>query len=147
MMVPPALLLPSQLELPPLRDRGDDLLLYTAHFLERFGKKYGKSGLEVSPEAKRQMKRYRWPGNVRELMNTIERAVILSDGRTLVPEDLNLRNITLQEEEEIALTLEEMESKMILQAIEQNQGNMSAAAEQLGISRQTLYNKVKKYDF
>lgn len=136
-----------QLELPPLRDRGDDLLLYTTHFLERFGKKYGKSGLEVSSEAKRQMKRYRWPGNVRELMNAIERAVILSDGRTLVPEDLNLRNITLQEEEEIALTLEEMESKMILQAIEQNQGNMSAAAEQLGISRQTLYNKVKKYDF
>lgn len=134
-----------QLELPPLRERGDDLSLYASLFLEQFGNKYGKSGLTFSPEAIRKMMRYRWPGNVRQLMNVVERAVILSDKSVISPEDLNLRNINL-EEEEIGLTLEEMERKMIFQAIEQNQGNMSAAAEQLGISRQTLYNKVRKYD-
>ncbi len=135
-----------QLELPPLRDRGDDLFLYASSFLEQFGKKYGKTGLYFSEESNQQMKRYRWPGNVRELMNAIERAVILSDSRLLSPDDLNLQNTILQDQEEIALTLEEMERKMILQTIEQHQGNMSAAAEQLGISRQTLYNKMRKYE-
>lgn len=135
-----------QLELPPLRDRGDDLFLYASFFLEQFGKRYGKTGLYFSPESRQQMKRYRWPGNVRELMNVVERAVILSDSRVLSPADLNLQNASLREEEEIASTLEEMERKMILQAIEQHQGNMSAAAEQLGISRQTLYNKLRKYE-
>ncbi len=134
-----------QLELPPLRARADDLFLYTQHYLEQFGKKYSKPGLFLSPESKQVMKHYRWPGNVRELRNIIERAVILSDTKTLHPDALNFQDTDLLEEEEVAFTLEEMERKMILKAIDQHQGNFSAAAEQLGISRQTLYNKIKKY--
>lgn len=135
-----------QLELPPLRDRGEDLFLYATHYLEQFGKKYNKPGLFLSAESKQLMKHYRWPGNVRELRNVIERAVILSETRTLHPASLNFQDTSLLEEEEVAYTLEEMERKMILKTIEQHQGNFSAAAEQLGISRQTLYNKIKKYN-
>ncbi|NRB47785.1 MAG: sigma-54-dependent Fis family transcriptional regulator [Saprospiraceae bacterium] len=135
-----------QLELPPLRARADDLFLYAQHYFESFGKKYGKLGLYLSPESKQLMRHYRWPGNVRELRNIIERAVILSDTKTLHPAALNFQDAELLEEEEVAFTLEEMERKMILKAIDQHQGNFSAAAEQLGISRQTLYNKIKKYN-
>lgn len=135
-----------QLKLPPLRTRGDDLFLYTSHYLEDFGKKYSKPGLSLSPESKQVMRYYRWPGNVRELKNIIERAVILSDTKTLQPDALNFQDAGLLEEEEVAFTLEEMERKMIVKAIDQHKGNLSAAAEQLGISRQTLYNKIKKYN-
>ncbi len=134
-----------QLELPPLRERGDDLFLYAAHYLEQFGKKYSKPGLYLSAESKRAMQLYRWPGNVRELRNVIERALIMSDTKTLQPNALNFQETSLLEEEEVAFTIEEMERQMIRKAIEQHQGNLSAAAEQLGISRQTLYNKIKKY--
>lgn len=135
-----------QLELPPLRERGDDLFLYSTHYLEQFGKKYSKPGLYLSPESKQVMQQYRWPGNVRELRNVIERALILSETRTLHPNTLNFQETSLLEDEEVAFTIEEMERQMIRKAIEHHQGNLSAAAEQLGISRQTLYNKIKKYD-
>jgi len=86
---------------------------------------------------------YPWPGNIRELQNTIEKAVILSEDNIIKTEDLYLRT-PFQETSDSFSTLEEMEEKMIHMALEKNAGNYTAAAEQLGITRQTLYNKLKK---
>jgi DNA-binding NtrC family response regulator len=87
---------------------------------------------------------YKWPGNVRELLHTMERAVILSEGNVLKPTDFLLEVNDSGQMENQPNTLEEMELLMITNALHQNNGNYSAAAEQLGISRQTLYNKLKK---
>jgi transcriptional regulator with PAS, ATPase and Fis domain len=87
---------------------------------------------------------YHWPGNIRELLHTMERSVILSEGNVLKPADFLLEVGNTISMENGPSTLEEMELLMITQALNQNDGNYSAAAEQLGISRQTLYNKLKK---
>ena len=87
---------------------------------------------------------YNWPGNIRELLHTMERAVILSEGNVLKPTDFLLELKNAVSLESGPSTLEEMELLMIENALNQNDGNYSAAAEQLGISRQTLYNKLKK---
>ena len=87
---------------------------------------------------------YAWPGNIRELLHTMERAVILSEGNVLKPTDFLLENKSSFSVEDGPKTLEEMELLMITKALNENEGNYSAAAEQLGISRQTLYNKLKK---
>jgi len=87
---------------------------------------------------------YSWPGNVRELLHTVERSVILSEGNVLKSDDFLLSAKTSSSQAFTPKTLEEMEFLMISNALAQNDGNYSAAAEQLGISRQTLYNKIKK---
>ena len=94
--------------------------------------------------AQEKLMEYPWPGNIRELQHTMERAVILSDGSVLKPSDFLLHAKPTQSMDSEPMTLNEMEQQMILRALEQNEGNYSAAAEQLGISRQTLYNKLKK---
>ena len=94
--------------------------------------------------AQEKLMEYPWPGNIRELQHTMERAIILSDGSVLKPSDFLLHAKPMQSMDSEPMTLNEMEQQMILRALEQNEGNYSAAAEQLGISRQTLYNKLKK---
>jgi transcriptional regulator of acetoin/glycerol metabolism len=88
---------------------------------------------------------YAWPGNVRELQHTIEKAVIMSDNDILKPEDFFMRSTISEINLNQSLTLEEMEKHMISLAMDKNNGNLSATAEQLGITRQTLYNKIKKF--
>lgn len=129
---------------PPLRERGDDIYILADFYLNKFTSKYGKPGLKINQDAQEKLLSYQWPGNVRELLHTIERAVILSEESVLRPADflLNSKNPIVIENNQI--TLEEMEFQMISKALDQNEGNYSAAAEQLGISRQTLYNKMKK---
>ncbi len=131
-------------EVPPLRERGDDILVLADFYLNRFTSKYGKPGLRINQDAQDKLLSYPWPGNVRELLHTIERGVILSEESVLRPADflLNSKNSIVSENNRI--TLEEMEFQMISNALDLNDGNYSAAAEQLGISRQTLYNKMKK---
>ena len=87
---------------------------------------------------------YSWPGNVRELQHTIEKAVIMCDRQELRPEDFLFKNIP--EQVSVGETLEDMEREMIRQALERHKGNLSAVAAQLGITRQTLYNKMKKFN-
>jgi len=133
-----------QIEVPPLRKRGNDILILTDFFLKRFAKKYDKPGLRLNRAAEDKLMAYPWPGNVRELQHTMERAVILSEERVLKPPALLLQS---REEEPVlnsSGTLEEMEQLLIERTLKRHSGNYSAAAEQLGISRQTLYNKMKK---
>jgi len=133
-----------QIEIPPLRERGDDIELLATHFLKIFEKKYQKRRLKLSIGAIRKLKKHSWPGNIRELQHTIEKAVILSDSDVLTDNDF-LFNTTHNSASDRPESLEEMERIMIEDAMDSNRGNYSAAANQLGISRQTLYNKLKKY--
>lgn len=132
------------IEVPPLRERNEDILVLADFFLKKFAHKYDKSGLRMNQTAQEKLMEYPWPGNVRELQHTMERAVILSDGNVLKPSDFLLHAKPMQSMDYEPMTLNEMEQQMINRALEQNEGNYSAAAEQLGISRQTLYNKLKK---
>jgi DNA-binding NtrC family response regulator len=133
-----------QIEVPPLRERGNDILVLTDFFLKKYSSKYNKPNLKINQQAQDKLLKYSWPGNIRELQHTIEKAVILSEGNVLKAEDFFMRPIISGRTGEAELTLEEMEKRMINLAIEKNNGNLSAAAEQLGITRQTLYNKIKK---
>lgn len=134
-----------QIEVPALRERGEDILLLTDFFLNKYSAKYEKQGLKINQQAREKLMNYPWPGNIRELQHTIEKAVILSEGPVLKTEDFFFRPLITSKEEESVLKIEEMEKRMIAMALEKNDNNMSAAADQLGVSRQTLYNKIKKY--
>ena len=134
-----------RIEAPPLRDREEDILLLANYFLNYYSEKYSKSKLILSGKVKEKFRQYFWPGNVRELRHAMEKAVILSEREVLMPEDFHFRPSA--EREDYRTTLEDMEKNMIEQAINENGGNMSAAAAKLGITRQTLYNKAKKYGF
>lgn len=133
-----------QIEVPPLRDRGEDIMILADFFLKKFANKYDKKGLRMNNLAQEKLMEYLWPGNVRELQHTMERAVILSEGNVLKPTDFLLHSKPNQSMENGPATLDEMELQMISIALDQHDGNYSAAADQLGISRQTLYNKLKK---
>jgi len=132
------------IEVPPLRDREKDILLLADFYLKKFSSKYGKPQVRINTTAQEKLMSYRWPGNVRELQHTMERAVILCEGNVLKPHDFLLTNKTATSIESGPNTLDEMEQLMINSALDKNDGNYSAAANQLGISRQTLYNKIKK---
>ena len=133
-----------QIEVPPLRERGNDVLVLADFFLKKYSSKYNKPSLKINQQAQDKLLKYSWPGNIRELQHTIEKAVILGDGNILKADDFFMRPIHGGKAIETELTLEEMEKRMINLAIEKNNGNLSAAADQLGVTRQTLYNKIKK---
>ena len=133
-----------QIEVPPLRDRGNDIVLLTDFFLTKFASRYNKTGLKINQQAHEKLLKYKWPGNIRELQHTIEKAVILSESSILKPEDFYLKSSDRAMINGTNPTLEEAEYRLIKEALERNGGNYSAAADQLGITRQTLYNKLKK---
>lgn len=132
------------IEVPPLRKRGDDIIALAEFFLHRYGKKYGKNSLSLTPATQASLLEYSWPGNVRELQHSIEKAVIMCETDDLKPTDFFFKTVTSGIETKVN-TLEEMEKEMIRKAIDHNEGNISAIATQLGITRQTLYNKMKKF--
>lgn len=133
------------IEVPPLREREGDVLVLADFFLKRFSNKYDKPGLRINNVAQEKLASYPWPGNIRELLHTMERAVILCEGNVLKPSDFLLHSKTAGPIEDGPRTLDEMELQMITKALEQHDGNYSAAAEQLGVTRQTLYNKMKRF--
>jgi len=132
-------------EIPPLRERQKDIKDLTEFFLKRYSKKYNREGLRISNEAVEKLMKYHWPGNVRELQHAIEKAVILSDQEVLLPSDFLFKNETAIGGNQMDGTLDEMEKTLIKNAIDKSDGNLSAVATRLGITRQTLYNKIKKY--
>lgn len=134
-----------QVEVPPLRERDDDIIALADFFLQKFAHKYDKPGLRINQQARDKLLRYPWPGNVRELQHTIEKAVILSEGNVLKPDDFFFRSTLPAGKDENDLKLDEMEKRLIVTALSKSENNMSAASELLGITRQTLYNKIKKY--
>ena len=142
-----------------MRERGEDILLLAEHFLTKYNRKYHKEAKGLTREAKNKLLKYNWPGNVRELQHTLERAVILSENNLLRPNDVILSENNLlrpndfffphttagNDNENIPeLNLEKLERKAIEQALKASGGNMSRAAELLGITRFTLYRKLEK---
>jgi len=134
------------IELPPLRRRKEDILPLAEHFLAKYSEKYGKSSLSITLQAKEKLTEYSWPGNIRELEHTIEKAVIMSESGKLKVSDFFSGSTISHKTDANVVKLDEMEKKMITLAIEKNAGNIKAAASQLGITRQTLYNKMRKYN-
>lgn len=132
-----------QIEIPPLRERGNDIIILAEFFLKKYTYKYKKPDIKINRQSVDKLLSYAWPGNIRELQHTIEKAVILSESAVLRPEDLYLKPASSLPDINSFSTLEEMEKQMILRAIENNNGNFTAAAGQLGITRQTLYNRLK----
>lgn len=135
-----------QIEVPPLRSRQEDIPGLASFFLHRFAVKYNKIGITLNKEAIAKMQEYAWPGNVRELEHTIEKALILSDNRVIDSSDLFLRPQGGGKRKDLEnATLEEMERVLIEQAMRNYGSNISAIAKELGVSRPTLYSKIKKY--
>ena len=135
------------LEIPPLRERKEDIIPLAELFIERFAKQYDKGPLTLSEDAKQKLKEHPWYGNIRELEHAIEKAVIISDSGVLTDAHFHFpkKSLSPAAEESVVETLEDMELVMIRKAIDKHDGNLSAVASQLGITRQTLYNKMKKY--
>ncbi len=132
------------LELPPLRERADDIVGLAEMFMKRYGEKYGKRELQLTRNAAKKLRNAYWPGNIRELQHTIEKAVIISEEPWIDENALSASRPPVAPPAPVA-TLEEMEREMIRVAMETHSGHLGAVAEALGITRQTLYNKMKKY--
>jgi len=147
------------IQIPALKERGDDVLVLTRHFLHSFAAKYGKQPVDnISPEAKKLLREYPWPGNVRELRNVIERCVVMEDMETLgvenLPLDLGGRAINIQERRktfqivlpEEGVALEDVEKELIRLALERTKNNMTKGAKLLKVSYDTFRYQAKKYD-
>ena len=137
------------LEIPPLRNRPEDIHPLAQRFIERFCKQYDKPLLRLSDDARVKLESHSWYGNIRELEHAIEKAVIICDENEIPGALFQLsRAANASRSSDISSgqsTLEEMERKMILKALEECEGNLSSVAARLGITRQTLYNKLKKF--
>ena len=134
-----------ELHIPPLRERGNDIHLLTARFLQRYNAKYKKHIHEITPEAKRMLANYQWPGNVRELQNAVERAVILSTGNRLTESSFMLQPTEIKRTvEQETMNLKQLENETIEKALKRCGGNLNEASELLGISRYSLYRKLGK---
>lgn len=136
-----------ELTLPPLRDRGDDVRLLAAHFLEQYAAKYGKPTPRLEGRALARLLNYRFPGNVRELQHTMERAVVMSESEVLTAEDLVFSSVetTLTAGPETT-RLAELEKGTIQKVVDKHHGNITKAAKELGITRMALYRRLGKYD-
>ncbi|HEX7243549.1 MAG TPA: sigma-54 dependent transcriptional regulator, partial [Longimicrobiaceae bacterium] len=135
-----------EIHLPSLRERREDIPLLATHFLRRQADQYRKHLTGFDPEAMQALLGYAWPGNVRELEHTIERAVLLAQGPLIAPEDLNLRSRRAAGAAALEdLSLEEVERLLIRKALERHGGNVSHAAEALGLSRSALYRRLQRY--
>ncbi|MDR1602456.1 MAG: sigma-54 dependent transcriptional regulator [Tannerella sp.] len=132
-------------EIPPLCERPEDVVPLSEIFISQYAGRYGKAILHLSPGAAEKMKAQPWPGNIRELQHTLEKAVIICDGDTLDVCDFDFPRKKETPSRKEAATLSGMEYDMIRDAMNKFDGNLSLVASQLGISRQTLYNKIKRY--
>lgn len=135
-----------QVEVPPLRERGEDIAVLAEFFLRKYAQKYDKNSLGFSDATIEKLMRYSWPGNVRELQHTIEKAVILTDNSVLMADEFLFQQYHKLNNDFTATSLVEMEKRMIASALDRHAGNMSSVAKELGVTRPTLYNKLKKYD-
>jgi two-component system response regulator HydG len=138
-----------EIELPPLRERREDIPLLADHFMRVYARKYGREVVRIAPDAMAAIASYPWPGNVRALRHALERAVILSSGETLAAGDFPLHPADgdgrAAGEEGLSGTLAEVERRAIEQALQRHAGNVTHAAHDLGITRTSLYRRMEKY--
>ncbi|MGI4737035.1 MAG: sigma-54-dependent transcriptional regulator [Janthinobacterium lividum] len=137
-----------EITLPPLRERGDDVLLLARHFAAQYADKYNKPGLTLANSALARLRTHPFPGNVRELQHTLERAVIMAEGPELRADDLLFSPLEAAPAEVAmpSLRLDELEKTTIQRVIDKHQGNISQAARELGITRMALYRRLGKHN-
>jgi DNA-binding NtrC family response regulator len=139
-----------EIKLPPLRERTEDIPLLTNHFIEHYAKKYNKEVRKAGEPLLKRMEKYHWPGNIRELQHSIERAVIMSNKPILQPEDLflNKGNMAEKASEMVSLehlNIEDVERILIRKALQKHNGHITKAADELGLTRSSLYRRMDKY--
>lgn len=139
-----------EITLPPLRMRGNDVVLLAEYFMKSYGEKYRKNLVEIDEKAKVKLRQYAFPGNIRELQHSIERAVIMADNQVIAARDLDLNSSietpVIIPSENSTLRIDEIEKSTILKAIERYDGNITKAARELGLTRTALYRRLGKYD-
>jgi two-component system, NtrC family, response regulator HydG len=136
-----------EIHLPPLRERGEDISLLAQHFSDMYAKKYRKPARALPGATLRKLQQYHWPGNVRELQHAIERAIIMSEGDTLSPDDFFFLHSKTDSNKAAldSLNLDELEKETIQRAINKHNGNVAKAARELGLARATLYRRLEKH--
>jgi two-component system, NtrC family, response regulator HydG len=139
-----------EITLPPLRARGDDVVVLGEYFMKIYAEKYRKTLFGIDEKAKEKLRKYAFPGNIRELQHSLERAVIMSDNQELTTRDLDLNSSlespVMVSSESSTLRIDELEKSTILKAIERHDGNITKAARELGLTRTALYRRLGKYD-
>lgn len=139
-----------EIHLPALRDRVEDIPLLAEHFISIYGSKYKKPVKSLDQSTIRLLQKYDWPGNIRELQHAIERAIIMTDNEALQPDDFffltSKGNVMEKHEMEDSFNLEDVERQTIQKAIKIHGGNISKAADELGLTRASLYRRLSKYD-
>lgn len=133
------------LTVPALRERGDDILLLAEYLLQKFSRQYNSVAKTLSEEAKKLLLHYPWPGNVRELISQIKRAILLAESKTIEAEHLDLPRLC-EDKQSLKKIREESERSALLTVLENNKGQISAAARELGVSRATMYRLLNKHD-
>ncbi|HEX7017111.1 MAG TPA: sigma-54 dependent transcriptional regulator [Cyclobacteriaceae bacterium] len=137
-----------EIEVPPLRERFEDIPVLASHFLKHYCARYNKNISKISEAALTRMHKHTWPGNIRELQHAIERAVILSNGHVLQPEDFNLSPVPGKDDGQLnldAYNLEEVEKLLIRKVLKKYNGNITQAASELGLTRSSLYRRLEKH--
>lgn len=134
-----------EIHVPPLCERVEDITLLADHYLNYYSKKYHKQVTSIAPEAMDKLKRYAWPGNIRELQHAIERAVIMTDSPSLQDTDFLLSRSVSAANNSNTLNLDEVEKSAIVKALNMHNGNISKAADELGLTRASLYRRMEKY--
>jgi two-component system NtrC family response regulator len=132
-------------KVPPLRERGDDIIMVAKAFLHTYGVEHAKPGLTFAPDALRALSLHRWPGNVRELQNRVRRAVIMADGKRVTANDLELTDtLSALPPQTLKEARESVEREMVQDALRRHRGKITSAAVELGVSRPTLYELMEK---
>ena len=134
-----------EIRIPPLAERVDDIPMLATHFLDSYARKYHKEVLSISPGALTKLKKYAWPGNVRELQHSLERAVIMADSATLQESDFLFSRKGDHSVNPDTLNLDEVEKAAVVKALQLHNGNISKAADELGLTRASLYRRMEKY--
>ena len=134
-----------EIHIPPLRERREDIPALTAHFIDRYNTRYRRTIKGLEPPALQTMLQHAWPGNVRELDHTIERAVLMARGEQIEVSDLGLQALKSASQSLDEMSLEAVEAALVRKALTRAGGNVSHAAEALGLSRGALYRRIEKY--
>jgi len=132
--------------LPPLRDRGDDVVVIARFFLARYAREFGSRARGFSAASAVALRKYPWPGNIRELENRVKKAVVLADRPLVTPEDLDLGPETLAPVLPLAQAKEEFQKRYINEVLERNQGNRTRTAKDLGVDPRTIFRHLEKLD-
>ncbi|GAA3947702.1 response regulator [Chitinophaga oryziterrae] len=135
-----------EIQLPPLRERVEDIIPLAEHFLQLYRERYKRATTTLHESLVSQLQQYEWPGNIRELQHAMERAVILSQGKVLMPKDVFVKTPAQDQQLNTGYNLEEMERNIITQAMKKVNGNITEAAKELGLSRAALYRRLEKYN-